>query len=125
MKNKKYLSSCMSRFRLLFFMILFPMLAIRVYAQNETVFGVINDMNGEPVIGASVLEKGTNNGTITDLDGKFSLNVRKNATLVISYIGYKTQELKSMHGKALNITLIEDAKALEEVVVIGFGTQKK
>lgn len=125
MKNKKYSSSCMSGFRLLFFMILFSMLAIVAYAQSQTVSGVINDMNGEPVIGASVLEKGTSNGTITDLDGKYSLNVRKNAILVISYIGYKTQELKPVHGKALNITLIEDAKALEEVVVIGFGTQKK
>lgn len=100
MKNKKYSSSCMSGFRLLFFMILFSMLAIVAYAQSQTVSGVINDMNGEPVIGASVLEKGTSNGTITDLDGKYSLNVRKNAILVISYIGYKTQELKPVHGKA-------------------------
>lgn len=125
MKNKKYSSGCTTGFRQLFFMILFSMLAIGAYAQNKKVSGIINDTNGEPVIGASVLEKGTSNGTITDLNGQFSLNVQENATLVVSYIGYKTQELKSIHGKSLNITLIEDAKALEEVVVVGFGTQKK
>jgi tonB-linked outer membrane protein, susC/ragA family len=87
--------------------------------------GIVKDNFGEPVIGANVTEKGTTNGMITDLDGNFSLTVQKNATLVISYIGYVTQEIAIKGNTNLNITLKEDSKALEEVVVIGYGTARK
>lgn len=95
-------------------------------AQNSiNVSGVVKDALGEGIIGASVLEKGTSNGIITDIDGRFSLTVRANATLVISFVGYKTQEVTAIAGKAINVTLAEDTEMLDEVVVIGFGTQKK
>lgn len=85
----------------------------------------MKDNLGESVIGANVTEKGTTNGMITDLDGNFSLTVQKNATLVISYIGYVTQEIAIKGNTNLNIILKEDSKALEEVVVIGYGTARK
>ena len=94
-------------------------------AQNITVKGIVKDNLGESVIGANVTEKGTTNGMITDLDGNFSLTVQKNATLVISYIGYVTQEIAIKGNTNLNIILKEDSKALEEVVVIGYGTARK
>lgn len=94
--------------------------------QEETCVGVVKDAAGEPVIGASVVVKGTKNGTITDFDGNFSLKggVKRNDVIVISYIGYQSQEL-TWTGKPLNVTLKEDDKTLEEVVVVGYGTQKK
>ncbi len=82
-------------------------------------------MAGEPIIGASILEKGTTNGIITDLNGGFSLDVSPGAILVISYIGYAKQEVKVISGKTLNIKMKEDAELLDEVVVVGYGTQKK
>ena len=84
---------------------------------------VVDEMN-EPVIGVSVLEKGTTNGTITDIDGQYSLSVKRGATIVFSYIGYATQEKQATSG-VLNITLSEDRQALDEVVVVGYGVQKK
>lgn len=99
-----------------------------VDAQNQKnkVTGVVKDVAGETVIGASVIEKGSaGNGTITDLEGNFLLNVSPKATLIISYIGYATQEVP-VNGKSfLNVELKEDSKTLDEVVVVGFGTQKK
>lgn len=93
--------------------------------QSVQINGNILDNKGEPVIGASILEKGTTNGTITDLDGNFSLKVSsRQSILVISYIGYKTQEITAQNAN-LQITLHEDSEALEEVVVIGYGTQSK
>lgn len=90
--------------------------------QNEvTIKGVVKDANGEAIIGASVIEKGNaKNGTVTDLDGNYTLKVKRGATLTISYIGYISQETKGG-----NIILEEDLKSLNEVVVIGYGTQKK
>lgn len=85
--------------------------------------GVVTDSNGEPVIGASVKEKGTTNGTITGLDGQFSLNVKPGSTLVITYVGYQEQEVKA--AKGLRIILKEDTELLEEVVVVGYGVQKR
>ena len=108
--------------RLLLLLCLIPLWS---FAQNISVKGVVKDNFGEPVIGANVTEKGTTNGMITDLDGNFSLTVQKNATLVISYIGYVTQEIAIKGNTNLNITLKEDSKALEEVVVIGYGTARK
>ncbi|WP_294617919.1 TonB-dependent receptor [uncultured Bacteroides sp.] len=91
--------------------------------QTQTVNGLVMDVNGEPVIGASVVEKGTTNGGITDIDGKFTLNVKPGAVLQISFVGYRTQEIKA--AKSLKIILKEDSELLSEVVVVGYGTQKK
>ena len=93
--------------------------------QNASVSGIVVDSNGEPVIGANVMVKGTNNGTITDIDGKFTLN-NANGVLVVSFIGYKTQEIQiNGNEKNLNIVLREDSELLDEVVVVGYGTMKK
>lgn len=87
--------------------------------------GLVKDATGESVIGASVVVKGTTNGTITDFDGNFSLDgIKKGDVIVISYVGYQTQEIK-WNGSPLNIILKEDSKTLSEVVVVGYGTQKK
>ena len=93
--------------------------------QTKVVTGVVVDKDGIPVIGANVLEKGTMNGVITDLDGKFSLNVNENAVLLISYIGYVPQEIEVTGQSSLQIVLAEDTEVLEEVVVVGYGVQKK
>ena len=92
---------------------------------TKKITGTVVDASG-PVIGASVVEKGkSGNGVITDFDGNFSLTVSPGATLVISYIGYETQEVKVGNQSTLNITLQEDNAQLEEVVVVGYGTMKK
>ena len=94
--------------------------------RNISVKGVVVDANGEPVIGASVQLKGsTGIGTITDLDGKFTLSVPANGVLQISYIGYKTAEVKVNGQAGLKVTLQEDTETLDEVVVVGYGIQKK
>ncbi|NCC10005.1 MAG: TonB-dependent receptor [Bacteroidia bacterium] len=95
------------------------------FAQSIRLTGLVTDANKEPIIGASVVEKGTTNGVITDLDGKFSLNVAAKATIQISYVGYESQEVALNGKKTLNIVLKEDTKTLDEVVVIGYGTMKK
>jgi TonB-linked SusC/RagA family outer membrane protein len=96
------------------------------YAQNIPVNGTISDVTGELIIGAAISEKGNErNGTITDLDGNFSLQTAPDAILVISYIGYARQEVPVGNGKNLAIVLQEDMQVLEEVVVVGYGTQKK
>ncbi|MDD4591600.1 MAG: TonB-dependent receptor [Parabacteroides sp.] len=92
---------------------------------KKQITGTILDERGEPIIGANVKEKGTLNGVITDLDGKFMLSVADNATLQITYIGYIAQEVQVANQTQLNIVLREDIQTLEEVVVVGFGTQKK
>ncbi|NLD22040.1 MAG: SusC/RagA family TonB-linked outer membrane protein, partial [Bacteroidales bacterium] len=94
-------------------------------AQNITVKGIVKDANGQSVIGASVLQKGTLNGSTTDVDGAFQLLVPSNATLQVSFIGYKTVELAVNNRSTINITLEEDSELLEETVVIGYGTAKK
>lgn len=100
--------------------------AVIAAQQTRTVSGQVVDSNGESIIGANIVEKGTANGTITDFNGKFSLKVAPNATLVISYIGYKTIEMKASEVKAgQTITLQENAEMMDEVVVIGYGTQRK
>ena len=92
--------------------------------KKQLVSGVIKDNNGETVIGASIKEKGTKNGTVTDLDGKFSLEVAPGAMLEISYIGYTTQTVRA-NGRKINVTLSENATVMDEVVVVGYGMQKK
>ncbi len=98
---------------------------ICVFAQDISVKGTIKDSSGEPIIGASVMQKGTTNGNISDFDGNFTLKVPSNATLVVSYIGYKTQEVPVNNRSNIQIVLKEDSKALEEVVVIGYGTARR
>lgn len=94
--------------------------------QGKKIKGVVRDETGEPIIGANVIEKGTSNGLITDLDGAFSLEVKPGSTLVISYIGYISQEIPiTDNTTTLNIKLVEDSKTLDEVVVVGYGTMKK
>ena len=92
---------------------------------NNKVSGTITDKSGEPIIGANVVIKGTTNGTITDIDGNFDLSVPSNATLQVSYIGYNTQDVPVGNKSFLNITLKEDTETLDEVVVVGYGSQKK
>lgn len=89
------------------------------------VTGTVKDANGEVIIGASVVEENTTNGTITDISGNFVLTVSDNAVVKVSYIGYVAQEVKAVQGKSLNIVLREDTKTLDEVVVIGYGIQRK
>lgn len=93
--------------------------------QKKTITGTVVDPNGEAVIGANVLVKGTTNGTITDMDGKFSLEVPEGAMLLVSYIGYGDYETKVGNQSNLSITLKEDSKALDELVVVGYGVQRK
>jgi TonB-linked SusC/RagA family outer membrane protein len=89
------------------------------------VTGTVTDANGEPLIGVNVVEKGTTNGNITDLDGRFMLNVQNNAVLQISYVGYVTQEITAGDQTNFQIRLLEDSRVLEEVVVIGYGVIRK
>lgn len=93
--------------------------------QTKSISGTIVDSNGIPVIGANVLEKGTTNGTITDIDGNFTLNVSSGAVLQISFIGYNTQEVTVGTQTSFKVVLKEDTETLEEVVVVGYGVQKK
>lgn len=107
----------MKNMRTLLLMI-FAALSLSVSAQTITLNGNVKDTTGEPIIGASIVEKGnTTNGTITDLDGNFSLKVPANATVVISYIGMKTQEIAIKGKSKIDVTLSDDAKALDEVVI--------
>ena len=112
----------MKQYLLTLFCLCVSMIAL---AQQKTITGTVIDTRHEPVIGASVLEKGTSNGTITNLDGEYSLKVSPGATLVFSYIGYKTQEIRVSANTNINVTLAEDAEQLQEVVVVGYGVQKK
>ena len=92
---------------------------------NKRITGVVKDANGEPVIGANIVVKGTTNGTITDMDGNFVLDVPAGAILHVSYIGYSDKEIPVGSQTALAISLAEDSQALDEVVVIGYGTARK
>ncbi|WP_291529999.1 SusC/RagA family TonB-linked outer membrane protein [Bacteroides sp. UBA939] len=91
--------------------------------QSVSVTGLVVDSNGEPVIGASVVEKGTTNGVVTNVDGNFSLSVRQGATLRVTFIGYRPQDVKA--AGSMKIVLLEDTELLDEVVVVGYSTQKK
>ena len=93
--------------------------------QANKVTGIVKDANGEPVIGANVTVKGQSIGTITDIDGRFVLDAPKDAVLQITYIGYVSQEVKVSGKREINVVLKEDTETLDEVVVVGFGTQKK
>ena len=92
---------------------------------KKQITGKVVDAQGEAIIGANIIETGTTNGTVTDIDGKFSLGVEDNATIRISYIGYLDQSITTAGQSAFTITLLEDTQALDEVVVVGYGVQKK
>ena len=94
-------------------------------SQETEVRGTVTDSNGEPIIGASVQVKGTTNGTVTNIDGEFTIKASPDAILMISYIGYKSVEVAIKSRANLNIVLTEDAEILDEIVVVGYGTQKK
>ncbi len=107
-------------------LMLFAAISLSVSAQTITLNGSVKDTSGDPIIGASIVEKGnTANGTITDLDGNFNLKVSPQATVIISYIGMKTQEIALKGQRKINVTLSDDSQALEEVIVIGYGTAKR
>ena len=99
--------------------------SLQVIQQVHKITGTVVDKAGLPVIGANVIVKGTTNGTVTDVEGRFSLEIPENAVLLVSYIGYVEREMQVGDESALSITLQEDTQALEEVVVVGYGTQKK
>ncbi len=112
------------RHALLFLLV--TMISLSVSAQNVTVKGTVTDKTGETVIGASVVEKGnTSNGTITNLDGEYVMTLPANGTLVFSFVGMTTQEIAVKGQQVINVVLADDAQALDEVVVVGYGVQKK
>ena len=96
-----------------------------VVPSTKKISGIVKDERGDPVIGANVVVKGTTSGTVTDMNGQYTLEVPAGAVLQISYIGYNTQEVKVGNVNVVNISLREDSEALDEVVVIGYGTVKK
>lgn len=104
---------------------LFVLCTTVVFAQQKPIKGTVVDATGEPLIGVNVSVKGTTIGIITDIDGKYTLEVPTNATLVFSYIGYRTQELPVGNQTTVNITMQEDTQNIDEVVVVGYGVQKK
>ena len=95
------------------------------FAQTKTVTGTVTDAANEPLIGASVLVQGTSTGTITDMDGNFSIDVNPNQILTISFIGYETKTIPVSNQKTLNVVLQETVNQLDELVVVSYGTQKK
>lgn len=106
-------------------LLLLLLCSVSLMAQERTISGVVKDTGGETIIGANVIEKGTTNGTVTDIDGNFRLNVGNNAVLQISYIGYLTQEINTTGRTTFDIVLEEDTQALDEVIVVGYGTVRK
>ncbi len=105
--------------------LIFVMFSVAAFAQRITVNGKVADGNGEPLIGVNVSVKGTTMGIITDVDGNYTLQVPANGTLVFSYIGYKTQEIIVGNRTTINVIMKEDTEQIEEVVVVGYGVQKK
>ncbi|GBU07918.1 SusC/RagA family TonB-linked outer membrane protein [Bacteroidales bacterium] len=98
---------------------------VSVQQEDQKIRGLVRDERGESLIGASIVQKGTNNGTVTDIDGKFELRESKGQTLIITYLGYLTQQVVVGNQSILEIVLKEDTKSLDEIVVVGYGTQKK
>ena len=113
----------MKRIRLIN-LILIMFCCCNMLAQNITVTGQVVDVTSEPIIGASVVVKGTTNGTITDFDGNFTLSVQKGETLHISYIGYVAQDVKVMGNQPVKVVMAEDTETLDEVVVVGTSMKK-
>ncbi|MDR1098786.1 MAG: TonB-dependent receptor [Tannerella sp.] len=104
----------------------FDIISAKTLQSNKIpIKGIVKDHSGEPVIGANVVEKGTLRGITTDMDGKFTLNIEQNGILQISYIGYITQEITVKDRQYIEVILLEDTRALDEIVVVGYGVQKK
>lgn len=101
------------------------MIEAKMQQQGKTITGKVVDSSGEAIIGANVVEKGTTNGTVTDIDGEFALNISNNAVLQVTYIGYLTQEINTVDKNTFKIILSEDMQSLEELVVVGYGVQKR
>lgn len=101
------------------------MLSLDITAQNIQVHGVVKDASGETIIGASVVQKGTKNATVTDLNGAFTLSVPANSTLSFTYMGYKEKDVPLNGKNNVDIVLVEDNQQLSEVVVVGYGTMRK
>src|SRR5690554_2958888 len=101
------------------------LISLGVTAQNIPLGGVVKDIQNQPLIGVNVVEKGTTNGTVTDLEGQFTLSVSPDATIVYSYIGFVPQELPVNNSSFMEVVLVEDTELLEELVVVGYGTQKQ
>ncbi|MEY8476364.1 SusC/RagA family TonB-linked outer membrane protein [Parabacteroides johnsonii] len=112
-------------FRTLGCFLLCVMFTATAFAQQKTIKGTVVDVTGEPLIGVNVAVKGTTIGIITDIDGNYTLEVPSKSTIVFSYIGYQAQEVPVGNQSTINVTLKEDTQKLEEVVVVGYGTQKK
>lgn len=126
MERKKHTMTVVPRYAGLLLMLTFLTVGQILFAQTKKVTGVVKDTTGETVIGASIIEKGTSNGTITNADGNFSLTVSSNATtLQISYVGYQMQDVSISGKTSIAVILKEDSELLEEVVVVGYGAQKK
>ena len=100
-------------------------MAMSAFAQKTTVSGFVLDQNKEPLIGVSVMEKGTTNGVVTDFDGKYTIQVEPNSTLVFSYVGYTKREVAVNNQTTIDVNMIEDQALIDEVVVVGYGVQKK
>lgn len=97
----------------------------RAYCQqSKTISGIVKNSQGETIIGANIVEKGTSNGTITNVDGQFTLRVAPNAILKVSYMGYTEQEVNTRNKNKVEIILTEDARLIDEVVVVGYGSVK-
>lgn len=112
---------------LLFLLLLFPTSSLMAgYQQQQVIMGTVTDVNNEPVIGANIFEKGTTNGTVSDINGNFSLEIsNRNNSLEVSFIGYVTQEIPIGENKHFNIVLLEDVQSLDELVVVGYQTLRK
>ena len=112
--------------KILFLLVFVAMCWTTAMAQMTVKGTVVSESESEPLVGVAILEQGTNNGTITDLDGNFSLQVKSNkAILVVSYVGYITQQIAVNGRSQLNVRLVEDSKLLDDVVVVGYGVQRK
>ena len=122
--KKEIKKATLSFWRLLLLMVVFNS-GLSLFAQTQTVSGIVLDEFGDPMIGVSVLVKGTTTGIITDVDGNFTVPAKNGDVLLIKYLGYKDQEIKVTGNTRLKITLQEDSQSLDEVVVVGYGTQKK
>lgn len=123
--KKFFLNVRNERARRTLFVLCAILCSLSLFAQSKTVKGKVTDATGEPIIGVNILEKGTTNGVITDLDGNFTLQASPSAVLIFTYVGYLPQEIEVKNQTSLNIQMMEDTKTIEEVVVVGYGTQKK
>ena len=120
MTKKRYIST--SR-RLTIMMLFSLIMTLSIFAQQRTVNGVVHDVLGEEIIGATVIVEGSTRGTVTNIEGKFSIAASPNETLRISYLGYKDVVLAAS-STTLNVLLQEDTQTLEEVIIVGYGTRK-